>query len=120
MRRLALCAVLASSAASAQEAWETFNDKGGTFIRAGSKQGLAVGSELSMYKDGADATVQGTATVMEVWDALARLNLDSAATKAGAKFARLKGATVVPPAVPGAALQGRATKNVVGRINVFN
>src|SRR5262245_21403435 len=112
---------LTARLASAQEAWELFVDKGDTFIRAGEKQGLKVGDELWMYGDARGGEVHGKATVMQVWEALARVSVDPAATKAQAHFARPAGARVaVPIADGGAGLQGRASKSLVGRISLYN
>jgi hypothetical protein len=114
MRALIAVTLTLSSAASAQQTWETFADKGNVFVRAGSAHGLKVGSELSMFKDANDSTPAGKATVMEVFDAMARINMDGAATAAKAKFARL------PGAVPTTELKGHASMNVVGRLTVYN
>jgi hypothetical protein len=117
MRALILAAVLLPAAALAQEAWEAFTDKGSIFVRAGSQQGLKVGTELSMFKDANDATPAGKATVMEVFDAMARINLDGASTAARAKYARIPG---TGPALAGAELKGRASMNVIGRLTIYN
>jgi hypothetical protein len=67
----------AGSAASAERAGraaalELFEDRGSTYVRAGSAEGLQVGSALEVLP-------QGSGTVMEVWAHLARVNLDPAA-----------------------------------------
>ncbi len=116
MRAVSLVTVLLCSApALAQESWETFSDKGGTFIRAGTKQGLKVGSELWMFKTSVDVTAAGKATVMEAFDTMSRLSVDAAALSAGAHFARLPGTT---PAV--GVLKGHATRNVMNRLTLYN
>src|SRR4051812_4307355 len=70
---------------------ELFVDKGDTFARAGSEQGLKVGSALIVLGPTIGDTQErrrvGTATVLEVWGSLARVSLDADASKAsGAKF----------------------------------
>jgi hypothetical protein len=114
MRALFAVTLTLSSAAFAQESWEAFTDKGNVFVRAGSAQGLKVGSELSMFKEANDPTPAGKATVMEVFDAMARINLDGAATAAKAKYARL------PGAAPVGELKGHASMNALGRLTLYN
>lgn len=69
---------------------EIFVDRGETFIRAGSANGLAVGAGLEVL-DAKKREPVGTAVVMEVWESLARVNLDSKSVAyAALKVARVK------------------------------
>jgi hypothetical protein len=59
---------------------EVFTDRGDVFIRAGSAQGLTVGSEVDVLgepiADTGEYRTAGAATVLEVWPKLARVSLD--------------------------------------------
>lgn len=76
MLATALLVSLASGAAP--ETFPTFEDKGELFVKAGKKQGLQVGSEVELLGarigDTEERRSLGRRTVMEVWDALARLS----------------------------------------------
>ena len=121
---------------------EVFKDKGDLFIRAGSSRGLRVGSEVIILGERIGDTDEyrtgGKASVLEVWETLARISPDEDARKLKElKLARLP-ATALPAAVaaksapepaaanpePGAhALKGRATINGIGpakRITLYN
>jgi eukaryotic-like serine/threonine-protein kinase len=80
---------------AAPSEFELFTDRGDLFIKAGSNNGLQVGSELTILGDKIAGTDErrrvGVATVMEIWPTLARLALDDAAKadKAAKKFASL-------------------------------
>lgn len=120
MRSLALLAGLYAAASSAQEApatYEIFVDRNETYVRAGTAQGLEQGSSVTVWGDLIATTKErrraGTATVMEIWPSLARVNLDEAARadKAAKKYAsfeprkRVQVPTVLtaPPPPPTAA-----------------
>lgn len=64
---------------------DMFVDKGDTFIKAGKKQGLKVGSDVTVLGDRIGDTDEyrsaGTATVMEVFDSISRVALDDEAKK---------------------------------------
>src|SRR3954468_8556408 len=64
---------------------DLFADKGDTFIKAGKKQGLKVGTDVTVLGDRIGDTDEyraaGSATVMEVWDSISRVSLDDEAKK---------------------------------------
>jgi hypothetical protein len=98
----ALLAVALTQAPNAEP--EVFIDRGETYVRMGFAQGLTKGVTVEIVSADKKA-VLGTAVVMEVWDSLARINLDStSAAFKGLKHARLRGAgptgVVQPPAPP--------------------
>jgi hypothetical protein len=82
---------------SSNPQYDLFTDKGDTFVRAGAKKGLKVGAELTLLGDKIGDTderrVVGTANVMEVWDSIARVNIDDATKKASPKAAQLADAS---------------------------
>jgi hypothetical protein len=103
---------------------EVFVDRGETYVRMGFDQGLTKGITLEIIS--ADKhTVIGTAVVMEVWDGLSRVNLDTASMAfKGLRRARQRGA-VVPAAatvadpVPPAAAPTMAGKRVLkGKVQI--
>ena len=68
---------------------EIFVDRGETYIRAGLMNGLEVGAALEVF-DAKSRQPIGSATVMEVWESLSRVNLDSkSAAHAPLKVARV-------------------------------
>ncbi len=91
-----------------------FVDRGQQFVRAGSEDGLAVGQSISVV--GADKAALGQAQVVEVWEHLARVELDaSAAGKApSARFAALGVRAGAGPS--DVALKGRASLSGVGPV----
>ena len=104
------CWVACSRARSAlcDEPAEVFVDRNETYMRAGVNDGLRIGMTVTVFGDLIATTKEhrriGTATVMELWPSLARLNLDEASRAAtGKKFAGVEGgglAAVPPPAPP--------------------
>ncbi len=133
---LLLAPLLLCLAARAQSATaELFEDRGGTFVRAGTKQGLAVGTQVALAADAQGAKPAGSGTVMELWESMARLSLDEAARKAKPRYAVLAPAAPIatgssgltpPPPPPGPAvlrgppLQGRVEWGNLGRIILYN
>ena len=88
---------------------EVFVDRGESYVRAGTAQGLQVGSTVSILgppiADTKERRSIGTGTVVEVWGKLARVSLDAAALAAPApKFARVEkeGKAAAPKASAGA------------------
>jgi hypothetical protein len=81
---------------------EVFVDRGETYVRMGFDQGLTKGVTLEILS--ADKrTVIGTAVVMEVWDGLSRVNLDTASSAyKGLRRARQRGAAAAAPAAESA------------------
>ncbi len=57
---------------------EVFLDRGETYLRAGQANGVEIGAALQVFDAKSRAPV-GTAVVMEVWESLSRVNLDSKA-----------------------------------------
>lgn len=102
---------------------DLFVDRGDTFIRAGTAQGLKVGDSVPILgaKIGntEERRVVGSAAVLEVWKTIARVNLDAAARGAeGEKFAQVG----AEPARP-TGLRGRASASGVAklrRITIYN
>lgn len=87
--RLALSlALLVSTAAWSQDTIKVFQDKGNFFLKVDKKKPIAVGTEVDMYTDAEGTKKAGSAMVMEVNGALARVTLDEDATKANARFAK--------------------------------
>ncbi len=81
---------------------EVFVDRAETYVRIGFNQGLTKGATVEIVSADKRAHL-GTAVVMEVWDSLARVNMDTAAASyKGPKIARLQGAA------PAAAADARA------------
>ena len=64
---------------------ELFEDRGEMFVRAGTKEGLTVGSQVKLL--GEEKRAIGSASVMEVWDSIARINPDVKARKGAPRFA---------------------------------
>ncbi len=88
-------------AAVLSQAPEVFLDRGETYVRMGSSQGLSKGTTLDIVSAESKQAV-GTAVVMEVWDGLARVNLDTAASAfKGLRLAKARAPSisVVPQAV---------------------
>lgn len=73
--------------ASAPRVIEVFVDKGDHFLRAGRNQGLGIGAQVVILGERIGDTEErrriGVATVMEVWETLARVNPDRASLAAG-------------------------------------
>lgn len=85
---LVLLSLLLSQSATYVDEAELFVDKGQFYVRAGEAKGLAVGQSVEILS-GPSKKAAGSATVMEVWDSMARLSLDSKAQAAvGAKRVR--------------------------------
>ncbi len=116
---------------------EAFKDKNEFFVKAGTKAGLKVGSEVTILGDQIGDTGEyrngGKATVLEVWENLARVSLDDDAKKLKeVKHARVaksaprpasNPATHAAPEAGGARLAGHATINGVAfakRITLSN
>lgn len=103
MRPGVVIVVLLAVPAAAQElAVEVFTDRGETYVRAGSDQGIEKGVALDVVTGKAGARKNaGTATVMEVFPALARVNLDAAAAgEKGTRFVLLPSKDGVAPPPP--------------------
>lgn len=84
---------------------EIFVDRGETYIRAGLVNGLDVGTPLEIL-DAKSRQPAGSALVMEVWESLSRVSLDSkAAAHAPLKVARVlrRPEAVSPEPAPAAA-----------------
>lgn len=81
---------------------DIFLDKGDTFVRAGSDDGLKKGAEVKVVGAAVDGNQRphlGAATVLEVFPKLARLSLDASAARAPAPlFVVLAGAPASPNA----------------------
>jgi len=107
---------LALLAIALAQAPEVFVDRGETYVRMGAAQGLQKGVTLEIV-NATDSKTVGTGVVMEVWDGLARVNLDMAATAfKGPRLAKPmpaaklpvgvnplpSGVAPVPPGPPGA------------------
>lgn len=91
-------------AAVLAQAPEVFIDRGETYVRMGSSHGLSKGVTLDIVAAEAKQPV-GTAVVMEVWDGLSRINLDTAASAfKGPRLAKARAASAVaavaPPVAP--------------------
>ncbi len=116
MRTPMLLALLISTAAWSQDIVKVFSDKGSFFLRSDKKNPVSVGSELPMFTDAAGQKAAGTAIVMEMTGALARITLDEEATKANARFAKVMGgaAALVPPPTAGRAESKAAEKGPAG------
>jgi hypothetical protein len=99
----ALLLVVALAQAPATVEPEVFVDRGETYVRIGFDQGLTKGVTLDIVAADRRAVI-GTAVVMEVWDGLARVSLDStSAAFKGLRLARLRngvGAQPVAAAMP--------------------
>jgi hypothetical protein len=100
---------------------DLFKDKGGVFIKAGSKQGLKVGDEVVVL-DG--KTEVGSATVMEVFAAKSRVSLDEGAkAHPAAKKVRLGAPTAakgeVAVAAPAAPAPADASGSLKGHATIF-
>jgi hypothetical protein len=102
---------------------DLFVDRGDTFIRAGSAQGIKVGDSVPILGDKIGDTeerrVIGSAAVLEVWKTIARVSLDAKAKSVeGEKFAQVGAETKAPTS-----LRGRASASGVAklrRITVYN
>jgi hypothetical protein len=84
---------------------EVFKDRGDFFIRAGTSRGLRVGVEVTILGDRIGDTDErrsaGKATVLEVWESLARISPDQESLKLKeVKLARLGGPAPVEAAAP--------------------
>lgn len=123
---------------------EVFVDRGDTFIRAGTTHGVKVGIVLPVLGPPIGNTQErrtiGGATVIEVWETLARVSLDKAASSvAGPKLARIAPppapapepppAPALPPppppplpeaAAPALALKGHAEMGAFSRVWIYN
>ncbi|MBL8954346.1 MAG: hypothetical protein JNK82_26445 [Myxococcaceae bacterium] len=87
------------------QAPEVFVDRGETYVRMGSAQGLQKGTTLEILS-AQDNKGVGTGVVMEVWEGLARVSLDTAASSfKGARLAKTRtspsvsGSPSLPPNV---------------------
>ena len=113
MRSISVLVGLCSVVGFAAEPYEVFVDRGETYVRAGTAAGLELGSMVTIWGDLIPTTTErrraGTATVMEIWPSLARINLDEAARadKTPKKFASFEpkrrpgaAAAVTPPPPP--------------------
>ncbi|MGQ0504718.1 MAG: hypothetical protein ACT4TC_05305 [Myxococcaceae bacterium] len=94
-------AAFAQGNVSAKNA-EVFVDKGDTFARAGTAQGLKQGTSVTVLGPTIGDTQErrrvGKATVLEVWESLARISLDADAQKeSGPKFVELAAPKGVSP-----------------------
>ncbi len=103
MKLMLTLALLVSTAASAQDVVKVFQDKGNFFVKVDKKKPLAVGAELGMATDAEGTKAAGSAIVMEITGALARITLDDEATKANARYAKLPSAEAKAEAKPAAA-----------------
>ena len=114
---------------------EVFKDKGDLFVRAGTNRGIQVGTELVILGDRIGDTDEyragGKATVLEVWETVARISPDEEARKLkDVKLARVKSAApvaapaaVADPPNAGNTLKGHASFIGLGpakRITVHN
>jgi head-tail adaptor len=105
---------------------DLFVDRGDTFIRAGSAQGIKVGDSIPILGDKIGNTeerrVVGSAAVLEVWKTIARVNLDAGARGAeGEKFAQVGAETATSKT--SSSLRGRASASGVAklrRITIYN
>ena len=94
-------AVLAVLLGQASPEPEVFIDRGETYVRMGYAQGLTKGVTLDILAPQDRNKVIGTAVVMEVWDGLARVNLDTASSSyKGPRLAKAR--PVAPPPMPSA------------------
>ena len=89
--------IFALLAVTFAQAPEIFVDRGETYVRMGSAHGLQKGTTLEILS-AQDSKPVGTGVVMEVWEGLARVSLDTAS--AGFKGPRLA-KTRTSPAVSG-------------------
>ena len=78
------------------QAPEVFIDRGESFVRMGTAHGLQKGTTLDI-SSAQDGKSVGTAVVMEVWDGLARVSLDTQATA-------YKGLRLAKPRMPAPAV----------------
>ena len=115
---------------------EVFKDKGDMFLRAGTNKGLKVGSEVVILGEKIGDTDEyrtaGKASVLEVWETLARISPDEEAKKLKEiKVAKVGSSTPVaaanpPPAqtaAPAGGLKGHAQIGGIGpakRISIYN
>jgi hypothetical protein len=135
MRNAMVLALLVSTAAWSEEIVKVFSDKGNFFLRSDKKNPVAVGTEVQMFTDAAGTKEAGTAIVMELTGALARITLDEDATKANARFAKIAGgaaagggaakadakpaAEKAPSGASGPALKGRLSNGPI-RVTINN
>ncbi len=78
------------------QAPEVFVDRGETYVRMGAAQGLQKGVTLEILS-AQDGKSVGTGVVMEVWDGLARVNLDTASSAyKGLRLAKPRATTGAP------------------------
>ena len=83
------------------QAPEVFVDRGETYVRMGYSQGLTKGVTLDILPSEGGRPI-GTAVVMEVWDGLARISLDTAAAAhKGQRLARARPVAPPPPSAVG-------------------
>jgi hypothetical protein len=100
---LAGLSTLSVTALADADVAEVFVDKGNTYVRAGTDQGVQVGTSLTIVGPAsgkaAERKTLGTASVLEVFASLARVSLDRAAKAApGDKYAQLRVKGSVRPA----------------------
>lgn len=105
---------------------ELFVDRGDTYVRAGSNKGVKVGDTLEVVGgtigDTQERRPVGSASVLQVWKTIARVNLDAGArSAAGEKFVQLEAtpAAGAKAKAPAAGLKGRAESRMK-RIIVYN
>jgi hypothetical protein len=108
MASLSVLALTLLSAAPSD--FPTFEDKGDLFVKAGRQQGLQVGAEVELLGERIGDTEErrslGVRTVMEVWNALARLSSGEGEKPVRAERARLAGKA----AAPGKRAEARSNK----------
>lgn len=97
--RLALTFALLVSTAAWSQTIKVFQDKGEFFLKVDKKKPVAVGADIEMFSDAEGTKPAGSALVMEVKGALARITLDEDAAKANARFAKV-GAAAAAEAKP--------------------
>lgn len=98
MKRLVWLSLFVATAALAGDTLKVFADKGSFFVPSDKANPLTVGAELQMSTDATFTKVTGSAIVMEVIGALARITLDDDAAAAKARFARRAGAATAAAA----------------------
>lgn len=93
-------ALFVATSAWSQDTIKVFQDKGNFFLKSDKKKPIAVGAEVDMFTDAAGTKPAGSAMVMEVTGALARITLDEDATKANARYAKVSGGAAAAEAKP--------------------
>jgi hypothetical protein len=106
---------------------DAFKDKNEYYVKAGTKQGLKVGSEVVILGDQIGDTGEyrtgGKATVLEVFENLSRVSLDEEAAKQKeikkARLAKSAAATPSAPAKTAAGTGGSAPAGLVGHATIM-